>query len=269
MGTWGPGNFQDDRARDWLWQSAQIPLVKTIESELKCQDEGNDHVIMAAVEVLTLLCEQLNAIPPEPEEVTKWRVSYVRAWKCYIDNLDPEQDYKKQRLEVINATFDRLLTRSRKWHERKRPNRDPIMHVRPFGLCDEAAVIALWERCGLTRPWNDPRKDIRRKLRVRPDYFLVGVLDGAVVATAMIGYDGHRGWIYYLGVDPDRQNQGLGRAIMAEAERLLREAGCPKINLQVRTTNQKVIDFYRRLGYAPDDVVSLGKRLERDGAGPA
>jgi ribosomal protein S18 acetylase RimI-like enzyme len=143
------------------------------------------------------------------------------------------------------------------------------MHIRPFEPADEAAVIALWQRCGLTRPWNDPKKDIRRKLRVRPDYFLVGVLDGAVVATAMLGYDGHRGWVYYLGVDPDHQNKGFGQAVMAEAERLLREAGCPKINLQVRTTNQKVIDFYRRLGYALDEVVSLGKRLEHDGPGPA
>jgi ribosomal protein S18 acetylase RimI-like enzyme len=143
------------------------------------------------------------------------------------------------------------------------------MHIRPFEPADEAAVVALWERCGLTRPWNDPRKDIRRKLAVRPDRFLVGVLDGAVVATAMVGYDGHRGWVYYFGVDPAHQHKGLGRAMMAEAERLLREAGCPKINLQVRTTNKAVIDFYRRLGYTLDEVVSLGKRLEHDGPGPA
>ena len=138
------------------------------------------------------------------------------------------------------------------------------MQIRPFEPADEAAVVALWERCGLTRPWNDPRKDIRRKLRVRPDYFLVGVLSGAVVATAMVGYDGHRGWVYYLGVDPAHQGKGLGRAMMAEAERLLREAGCPKINLQVRTSNTGVIEFYKRLGFAMDDVVSLGKRLEDD-----
>jgi ribosomal protein S18 acetylase RimI-like enzyme len=143
------------------------------------------------------------------------------------------------------------------------------MEIRPFELADESAVIALWERCGLTRPWNDPHKDIRRKLAVRPDLFLVGVLDGAVVATAMAGYDGHRGWIYYLAVAPERRRQGLGRAIMAEAERLLRAAGCPKINLQVRSMNQEVIAFYRRLGYAVDEVVGLGKRLEDDGPGPA
>jgi ribosomal protein S18 acetylase RimI-like enzyme len=143
------------------------------------------------------------------------------------------------------------------------------MQIRPFAPADEDAVIALWERCGLTRPWNDPRRDIRRKLAVRPDLFLVGTLGDNVVATAMAGYDGHRGWIYYLAVSPEHQRQGLGRAIMAEAERLLRAAGCPKINLQVRTMNQGVIAFYRRLGYALDEVVSLGRRLEHDGPGTA
>jgi ribosomal protein S18 acetylase RimI-like enzyme len=138
------------------------------------------------------------------------------------------------------------------------------MDIRPFDLADEAAVIDLWRRCDLLRPWNDPVKDIRRKLHVRPELFLVGTIDGEVVATVMAGYDGHRGWINYLCVAPDRQRQGLGRLIMAEAERLLREAGCPKINLQVRSSNQGVIEFYQRVGYVLDDVVSLGKRLERD-----
>ena len=138
------------------------------------------------------------------------------------------------------------------------------MLIRPFQMSDEDAVVALWQRCGLTRPWNDPRKDIRRKLAVQPGFFLVGVLDGAIAATAMVGYEGHRGWIQYLGVDPAHQGSGLGRAVMAEAERLLREAGCPKINLQVRTSNTGAIEFYRRLGFALDDVVSMGKRLESD-----
>jgi ribosomal protein S18 acetylase RimI-like enzyme len=138
------------------------------------------------------------------------------------------------------------------------------MHIRPFALADEEAVIALWDRCGLLRPWNDPRKDIRRKMAVRPDLFLIGELDGAIVATAMVGYDGHRGWIYYLAAEPQRQRQGLGRAIMAEAERLLRAAGCPKINLQVRSSNLGVIEFYRCLGFVMDEVVSMGKRLESD-----
>jgi len=138
------------------------------------------------------------------------------------------------------------------------------MRIRPYQSADEATVISLWDRCGLLRPWNDPRKDIQRKLAVRPDQFLVGEIDGVIVATAMIGYDGHRGWIYYLAVSPDIQRQGLGRAIVEEAERLLREAGCPKINLQVRSTNHDVIGFYRSIGFVEDPVLSMGKRLVHD-----
>ena len=142
------------------------------------------------------------------------------------------------------------------------------MEIRPFQLSDETAVVALWERCGLVRPWNDPHQDIQRKLAVRPDLFLVGVMQGEVVATAMAGYEGHRGWISYLAVCPEHQRIGLGRAIMNEAEQLLREAGCPKINLQVRSTNAVVIEFYRSLSYLVEDVVNLGKRLEHDGPRP-
>jgi ribosomal protein S18 acetylase RimI-like enzyme len=138
------------------------------------------------------------------------------------------------------------------------------MDIRPFQAADEGAVIDLWRRCDLLRPWNDPHRDIQRKRQVRPDLFLVGVLDGVVVATAMVGYEGHRGWISYLGVAPEHQHKGFGRAMMDEAERLLRQCGCPKINLQVRTTNHAVIEFYQRIGFKLDDVVSLGKRLEED-----
>lgn len=138
------------------------------------------------------------------------------------------------------------------------------MVIRPFVSSDEDAVVAVWERSGLVRSWNDPHKDIERKLRVRPDLFLVAEHDGVIVGTVMVGYDGHRGWINYLGVDPTYQRQGIGRALMEEAERLLRAAGCPKINLQVRTSNTSAIDFYRQIGFAVDDVVSMGKRLEAD-----
>jgi ribosomal protein S18 acetylase RimI-like enzyme len=148
----------------------------------------------------------------------------------------------------------------------KKARRQASLKIRPFQLEDEAAVVSLWRRCDLVRPWNDPRKDIRRKLRVRPDLFLVGMLGGQVVATAMAGYEGHRGWLNYVAVAPDHQRLGLGRAMMKETERLLREAGCPKINLQVRSANDGAIEFYRRLGYAVDEVVSMGKRLEHDGA---
>jgi ribosomal protein S18 acetylase RimI-like enzyme len=138
------------------------------------------------------------------------------------------------------------------------------MEIRAFKPKDEEAVISLWNRCGLVRPQNDPRKDIRRKLTVRPDLFLVGALDGQVVGTVMAGFDGHRGWLNYLAVDPPQQRKGLGRALVAAAEALLRESGCPKINLQIRTSNQGVIEFYRSIGYLEDDVVSMGKRLDED-----
>src|SRR3954468_19955251 len=101
------------------------------------------------------------------------------------------------------------------------------MRIRPFQLADELAVIDLWRRCNLTRPWNDPHKDIQRKLQVRPDLFLVAEDDGAIIGTAMCGYEGHRGWISYLGVCPDHRRRGVGRALMIEAERLLRLEGCP------------------------------------------
>ena len=143
------------------------------------------------------------------------------------------------------------------------------MFIRAFEIADESAVIDLWQRCQLTRPWNDPQKDIQRKLAVRGDLFLVGVVDGRIVATVMAGYDGHRGWINYLAVDPDLRRQGRGRQIMAEAERLLVASACPKINLQVRATNNAVIEFYKRVGYAVEDVVNLGKRLEHDGPRPS
>ncbi len=138
------------------------------------------------------------------------------------------------------------------------------MIIRPYAESDEAGVIALWQACDLVRSWNDPRKDITRKLQVNREWFLVAERAARIVGTIMAGYEGHRGWINYLAVDPGAQRGGLGRALVAEAERLLRSAGCPKINLQVRSTNAGVIAFYRRLGFAVDDVVSLGKRLETD-----
>jgi len=138
------------------------------------------------------------------------------------------------------------------------------LEIRRFAETDSDAVIALWQRCGLLRPWNDPRKDIARKLRVQPELFLVGVVDGRVVASVMAGYEGHRGWINYLAVDPGLRRGGLGRAMMAAAEKGLAELGCPKVNLQIRRGNEDVVAFYDRLGYVEDDVVSMGKRLESD-----
>ncbi len=138
------------------------------------------------------------------------------------------------------------------------------MKLRPFRTDDTEAVIALWRRCGLVHPQNDPHRDILRKNRVRPDLFIVGESEGRIVASVMVGYEGHRGWINYLAVSPDEQRKGHGRTLMAEAERLLRAEDCPKINLQVRTSNEEVLAFYKAIGYAQDAVVSLGKRLEYD-----
>jgi len=138
------------------------------------------------------------------------------------------------------------------------------MLIRPFAVADTEAAVALWEVCGLTRPWNDPRKDIARKLTVQPELFLVGEIDGATVATVMIGFDGHRGWLYYLAVSPEHRGGGLGSALVSAAEQLLIERGCPKLNLQVRGGNSALISYYRSLGYEEDGAVSLGKRLIPD-----
>jgi ribosomal protein S18 acetylase RimI-like enzyme len=138
------------------------------------------------------------------------------------------------------------------------------MLIRPFRRDDTDAVVQLWTDCSLVRPWNDPRADIERKLTEQPELFLVGEVDGTLVATAMAGYDGHRGWVHYVAVDPTRRREGLGRAIVGRVESLLVERGCPKLNLQVRSDNTVVLGFYRGLGYGEDQVVSLGKRLILD-----
>ncbi len=139
------------------------------------------------------------------------------------------------------------------------------MEIRTFAVSDADAVVALWQRCELTRPWNDPHKDIARKVSVADDLFLVGTEAGTVISSVMAGYDGHRGWVNYLAVDPDRRGHGAARALMAEAETRLAARGCPKVNLQVRDTNTEVLAFYERLGYVVDAAVSMGKRLESDG----
>jgi ribosomal protein S18 acetylase RimI-like enzyme len=136
--------------------------------------------------------------------------------------------------------------------------------IRPFDRADEDAVVALWEACGLVRPWNDPRRDIARKLTVQPELFLVAVDRGAVVGAGMAGFDGHRGWVNYLAVAPGRRQSGIGAALMRAFEERLLALGCPKVNLQVRAGNDDVVAFYARLGYTEDAVVSLGKRLIPD-----
>ncbi len=139
------------------------------------------------------------------------------------------------------------------------------LRIRPYQAADRDAVISLWKDCGLVVPQNDPHKDIARKLSVDPKGFLVGESDDRIVATCMAGYEGHRGWINYLAVAPECQRRGFARQIMEAAEALLRQAGCPKINLQVRSTNAAVIDFYKAIGFTEDNVLSFGKRLVHDG----
>jgi len=136
--------------------------------------------------------------------------------------------------------------------------------IRPFHPTDETALIALWHARGLTRPWNDPRKDIARKLTVQSDLFLVGVLDGEIVATLMGGYDGHRGWVNYLAVSPEHRRRQFATALMRAVERKLLEMGCPKINLLIRSDNFAVKRFYDSLGFQEDAVISMGKRLIPD-----
>jgi ribosomal protein S18 acetylase RimI-like enzyme len=125
-------------------------------------------------------------------------------------------------------------------------------------------VIELWFKCKLVVPSNNPRRDIERKVEADRDLFLVGIINGKVVATVMGGYEGHRGWINYLAVDPAHQRKGYGHLIMQEVEKRIRARGCPKINLQVRAGNEAVIKFYKSLGYADDNVIGFGKRLEED-----
>jgi ribosomal protein S18 acetylase RimI-like enzyme len=139
--------------------------------------------------------------------------------------------------------------------------RPPAMTIRAYLEADEAEVVALWTACGLVRPWNDPRKDIARKLAVQRDLFLVGTVGDRIRATVMAGYDGHRGWVNYLAVDPASRRLGLARSMMAAVEERLRRLGCAKINLQLRSDNRDAIAFYQRIGFGEDAVISMGKRL--------
>jgi GNAT superfamily N-acetyltransferase len=168
--------------------------------------------------------------------------------------------------EVRRPRTPRLPTRRHRSHlnARARSCDTRRMEIRPFEASDTEAVVTLWEACELTRLWNDPRKDIARRVAVDDGLFLVADVDGSVVATVMAGYDGHRGWVNYLAVDPECRGLGYGRGLMAEAEGRLAARGCPKVNLQIRDSNTAVLAFYERLGYAVDAAVSMGKRLESD-----
>jgi ribosomal protein S18 acetylase RimI-like enzyme len=139
---------------------------------------------------------------------------------------------------------------------------DPTILIRPYEETDEAAVVDLWQEVFPGAPaWNDPVNDIRRKLTVQPELFFIAMKDRQLVGTAMAGYDGHRGWVYYVVVSPNHRRLGIGSALMGHAEEALREKGCPKLNLQVRASNHEVVKFYQQLGYEIEERVSMAKRL--------
>lgn len=135
------------------------------------------------------------------------------------------------------------------------------IEVRSATDADLAALVALWEASGLTRPWNDPAEDIAFARRGPASDVLVGTIEGRIVASAMVGHDGHRGAVYYVAADPALRAQGLGRRIMAAAEDWLWARGVWKLNLMVRKGNETATGFYAALGYREDEVVVLSKRL--------
>lgn len=141
------------------------------------------------------------------------------------------------------------------------------MIIRPYHVSDRERLVALWRNCGLVVAHNNPHRDIDRKLAVDPLRLLVGELDDEIIVSCMVGYDGHRGWLNYLACAPAHRKNGFARQMVAHAEQLLRDAGCPKINVQIRSNNRQVIDFYRELGFNADDVLNVGKRLEHDTPG--
>ena len=138
----------------------------------------------------------------------------------------------------------------------------PALSIQPIEDADIAAVIALWQRCGSTRPWNDPAADIALARRDGNATVLLGRQDGRLVASVLVGHDGHRGWVYYVTVDPDFRQHGHGRTIMDAAESWLRARGIDKLQLMVRGDNTRVLAFYRALGFFEQDRVVFGKWLD-------
>ncbi|MBT3250201.1 MAG: GNAT family acetyltransferase [Candidatus Marinimicrobia bacterium] len=138
------------------------------------------------------------------------------------------------------------------------------LKIRIFKENDSRDIISLWEQCKLIVPWNNPQYDIDRKMKDSPELFFVGEFNGCIIASCMAGYDGHRGWIYYLAVHPDHRRKSYALAMMSFAEKSLRKIGCPKIDLMIRNTNSDVIAFYKQIGYNADPVVVMSKRLIED-----
>jgi ribosomal protein S18 acetylase RimI-like enzyme len=135
------------------------------------------------------------------------------------------------------------------------------MKIRRYQKSDETAVVSLWQACNLVVPANNPYIDIARKTAFQADLFFVAVIDGLVVGTIMAGYEGHRGWLNYMAVDPGQRKRGIGTDLVRHATTEMQKLGCQKINLQVRESNVDVLVFYETLGFKRDNVVSLGLRL--------
>jgi ribosomal protein S18 acetylase RimI-like enzyme len=138
----------------------------------------------------------------------------------------------------------------------------PPLTIAPIEDADIAAVIALWQRCGLTRPWNDPAADIALARKGANAAVLAGRDGNAIVATVLVGHDGHRGWVYYVAVDPDRRHKGYGGIVMAAAESWLRARGIEKLQLMVRSDNSQVQTFYQSLGYLAQERIVYAKWLD-------
>jgi ribosomal protein S18 acetylase RimI-like enzyme len=136
------------------------------------------------------------------------------------------------------------------------------MRIEPLEKADIPDVISLWERAGLARPWNDPCRDAEFARGKTNSDILIGRRDGAIIASVMVGHDGHRGAMYYLAVCPKHQGCGYGREIVKAAEAWLCERGVWKINLLVRDDNQSVLAFYSKLGYEPGGTIQLGRRFD-------
>jgi ribosomal protein S18 acetylase RimI-like enzyme len=134
--------------------------------------------------------------------------------------------------------------------------------IREIETDEAGAVVALWRACGLTRPWNDPDADLAMALATATATVLMATDGERLTGSVMVGFDGHRGWVYYLAVDPAARRAGLGRALMAAAEAWLRERGAPKVQLMVREGNEEALGFYAALGLEPQPVVVLGRRLD-------
>jgi len=135
--------------------------------------------------------------------------------------------------------------------------------IRVYEKKDENEVIKLWKICNLIVPKNDPKLEINSKVCFQPDLFFVGLFQKKLISTIMVGYEGHRGWINYLVVHPDYQRRGFGRQLMKYATNILLNMGCQKINIQVRESNRSVIQFYKKLGFTNDEVLSYGKRISK------